>query len=110
MTRAAARLHLTQPPLRAEIARLEHELGVAPLIRHRRGGDLTGAGRHLLTHARTLLADVEAVVRREPLVAVLRLAPATPEPDAPGPQVARRRPGRSAGDRLRAARPDRSTP
>ncbi|MHA6796191.1 LysR family transcriptional regulator [Pseudonocardia bannensis] len=60
VTRAAARLHLTQPPLSAQLARLEHELGVPLLIRHRRGVDLTEAGRHLLAHARRLLADVDA--------------------------------------------------
>lgn len=60
VTRAAARLHLTQPPLSAQLARLEHELGVTLLIRHRRGVDLTEAGSHLLEHARRLLAGVDA--------------------------------------------------
>ena len=59
VTRAAARLHLTQPPLSAQLARLEHELGVALFIRHRRGVDLTEAGRRLAEHARRLLADVD---------------------------------------------------
>lgn len=60
VTRAATRLHLTQPPLSAQLARLEHELGVTLLIRHRRGVDLTEAGAHLLDQARRLLADVDA--------------------------------------------------
>lgn len=60
VTRAAARLHLTQPPLSAQLARLEHELGVPLLVRHRRGVDLTDAGRLLAEHARAVLADVEA--------------------------------------------------
>lgn len=60
VTRAAARLHITQPPLSAQLARLEHELGTTLLIRHRRGVDLTEAGTHLLGHARRLLADVDA--------------------------------------------------
>ena len=59
VTRAAARLHLTQPPLSAQLARLEHELGVALLVRHRRGVDLTEAGSHLLEHAQRLLASVD---------------------------------------------------
>ena len=61
MTRAASRLHLTQPPLTAQLSRLERELGVPLLIRHRRGVDLTDAGRHLSTQARRLLAEVDAL-------------------------------------------------
>jgi DNA-binding transcriptional LysR family regulator len=60
VTRAAVRLHLTQPPLSAQLARLEHELGVRLLVRHRRGVDLTEAGRALAVRARRLLAEVEA--------------------------------------------------
>jgi DNA-binding transcriptional LysR family regulator len=60
VTRAAARLHLTQPPLSAQLARLEHELGVELFVRHRRGVDLTEAGRQLVEHARRVLADVDA--------------------------------------------------
>ncbi|WP_433278203.1 LysR family transcriptional regulator [Pseudonocardia xinjiangensis] len=59
ITAAAARLHLTQPPLSAQLARLEHDLGVTLLVRHRRGVDLTAAGRDLVEHARHLLADVD---------------------------------------------------
>lgn len=59
VTAAAARLHLTQPPLSAQLARLENELGVGLLVRHRRGVDLTAAGRDLAEHARRLLADVD---------------------------------------------------
>jgi DNA-binding transcriptional LysR family regulator len=61
VTRAAARLHLTQPPLTVQLSRLERELGVPLLIRHRRGVDLTDAGRYLATHARRLLAEVDAL-------------------------------------------------
>jgi DNA-binding transcriptional LysR family regulator len=60
VTRAAARLHLTQPPLSAQLARLEHELGVELFVRHRRGVDLTDAGRSLVEHARRVLSDVDA--------------------------------------------------
>jgi DNA-binding transcriptional LysR family regulator len=60
VTRAAARLHLTQPPLSAQLARLEHELGVRLLVRHRRGVDLTEAGLALAVRARRLIAEVEA--------------------------------------------------
>lgn len=60
VTRAATRLHLTQPPLSVQLARLEHELGVALFVRHRRGVDLTEAGRYLVDHARRVLSDVDA--------------------------------------------------
>src|SRR5690348_8818169 len=60
VTRAAARLHLTQPPLSAQLARLEQELGVELFVRHRRGVDLTEAGRELFAHATRLLSGVDA--------------------------------------------------
>lgn len=77
VTRAATRLHLTQPPLSAQLARLEHELGVELFVRHRRGVDLTEAGRHLVEHARRVLDDVDAAaaaVRRTGLGSTGRLA------------------------------------
>lgn len=77
VTRAATRLHLTQPPLSAQLARLEHELGVELFVRHRRGVDLTEAGRHLVEHARRVLDDVDAAaaaVRRTGLGRTGRLA------------------------------------
>lgn len=84
VTRAATRLHLTQPPLSAQLARLEHELGVELLVRHRRGVDLTDAGRHLVEHARRVLADVETAAESVRRVGhgrsgrlVLAFAPAT---------------------------------
>jgi DNA-binding transcriptional LysR family regulator len=60
VTRAATRLHITQPPLSVQLARLEHELGVALFVRHRRGVDLTEAGSHLVEHARRVLSEVDA--------------------------------------------------
>ncbi|MDO9379987.1 MAG: LysR family transcriptional regulator [Nocardioidaceae bacterium] len=58
-TRAAARLHMTQPPLSASIAQLERELGVSLLERHGRGVEPTEAGEHLVARAGTILADLE---------------------------------------------------
>jgi DNA-binding transcriptional LysR family regulator len=62
VTRAAIRLHLTQPPLSAQLSRMERELGVQLLVRHRRGVDLTQAGQRLLEHARQVLSDMDAAV------------------------------------------------
>lgn len=59
VTRAAARLHMTQPPLSAAIAQLEAELGVALLERHGRGVEPTAAGEHLVARAAVLLRDLD---------------------------------------------------
>ncbi len=53
-TRAAKRLHLSQPALHARIRKLADELGVALYRREGRGLALTDAGRELLRYAREL--------------------------------------------------------
>jgi len=62
--RAAARLHMTQPPLSRAIKALETELGALLLVRSATGVVLTGAGTVLLDEARTLLEQAEQLRAR----------------------------------------------
>src|SRR4051812_39385226 len=60
-TRAAAREHVAQPGISAQVARLERELGQVLFDRTARGVRLTTAGEAVLPHARAALAAVAAV-------------------------------------------------
>ncbi|GAB2970451.1 LysR family transcriptional regulator [Saccharothrix stipae] len=62
--RAAARLHMTQPPLSRAIKRLETDLGHVLLHRSSAGVSLTPAGASLYDEARTLLARADQVRTR----------------------------------------------
>ena len=57
--RAAARLHMTQPPLSRAIRQLETDLGCVLLHRSPTGVALTPAGASLYDEARTLLAQAD---------------------------------------------------
>lgn len=67
--RAAARLHMTQPPLTRQVQSLERELGVELFDRSGRAVRITPAGRTFLQDARRLLQGAESAalaVRRVP--------------------------------------------
>ena len=60
--RAAARLHISQPPLSQQIRALEEELGCRLLARTRRRVELTPAGQAFLRDARQLLGELDGAV------------------------------------------------
>jgi len=59
ISRAAERLHMTQPPLTRHIQSLEEELGVQLFTRTSAGVELTQAGEALLGHAHNICSHVE---------------------------------------------------
>lgn len=61
-TRAAARLHIGQPPLSMQIRDLEGEIGVRLFERTQRRVALTPAGQNFLEHAYRILANVGEAV------------------------------------------------
>ena len=58
-SRAAERLHVSQPPLSTQIKSLEDELGVRLLERSNRGVSLTAAGSVFYEETRAVLARLE---------------------------------------------------
>ncbi|MEV4625342.1 LysR substrate-binding domain-containing protein [Micromonospora sp. NPDC049523] len=63
-SRAAARLHMTQPPLSRAIKQLEADLGAILLHRSSAGVALTPAGTALYDEARTVLAQADQLRAR----------------------------------------------
>lgn len=62
-SRAAARLHMAQPPVSYQIKQLEADLGVLLFERTRRGVRLTDAGRVLYDEARRIMIQLEQTAR-----------------------------------------------
>jgi LysR family hydrogen peroxide-inducible transcriptional activator len=76
--RAAARCHVSQPSLSAQLAQVEMALGVCLFERSRKKVLLTLAGRELVERARRLLIDADELTRAaesnsDPLAGTLRL-------------------------------------
>jgi LysR family transcriptional regulator, benzoate and cis,cis-muconate-responsive activator of ben and cat genes len=63
VTRAAVRLHVSQPPLSRQIRDLEHDLGIALFDHGARSVRLTEAGRVFLKEAQAVLRRVEEAVQ-----------------------------------------------
>jgi DNA-binding transcriptional LysR family regulator len=59
-SRAAEKLHVSQPPLSRQIRDLEAELGVKLLDRNRQGVRLTTFGTAMLARSRVLIRDAES--------------------------------------------------
>jgi LysR family transcriptional regulator, benzoate and cis,cis-muconate-responsive activator of ben and cat genes len=83
ISRAAERLHMTQPPLSAALSQLEKDLGVKLVTRTGRGVTPTPAGRALTLSATELLGSMEDIRARlkridSGLVGELRLAVVAP--------------------------------
>jgi DNA-binding transcriptional LysR family regulator len=62
VTRAAARLRVSQPPLSRQIHDLEDELGVALFVRSAKSVRLTGEGRLFLNEARAVIQRADEAV------------------------------------------------
>lgn len=60
-SRAAAQLHIAQPPLSRQIQQLEDDIGVQLLVRSKRQVELTNAGRVFLEEAKKLILQAEHV-------------------------------------------------
>jgi DNA-binding transcriptional LysR family regulator len=64
ISRAAQRLHISQPPLTRLIQQLEKQLGAQLLLRTARGVEMTEAGKQFVVEARNILTLVGAAAER----------------------------------------------
>ncbi|WP_217238180.1 LysR family transcriptional regulator [Streptomyces sp. AC555_RSS877] len=67
--RAAQRLHVAQSALSQQLKQLERQLGTPLFTRSTRRVELTEAGRQLITHARSILGEVERAEEQMALLA-----------------------------------------
>ncbi|MBS4214203.1 LysR family transcriptional regulator [Neobacillus rhizophilus] len=61
ITAAAARLHMSQPPLSMQLKQLEEELGVKLIERNGKGMELTDKGNVLYKHALLLVNSIQEI-------------------------------------------------
>jgi DNA-binding transcriptional LysR family regulator len=111
--RAAARLHMTQPPLSRAIRRLEADLGHTLLLRSPAGVALTPAGAALVDEARTLLAHADQLRSRVGAAAgtpTLTVGTLGDSADGSGPQLAAAYRERHPGVRVRVREADLTDP
>ena len=101
ITRAAERLHISQPALSAAVRQLEQQLGVDLLDRSDRVLGVTPAGMVLLEEGRALLASADRVFERGARARRRRGRAAAGRDDADRAL----RPRSGAAGRERAARP-----
>lgn len=63
-SRAAGRVHITQPALSQQIRKLEEELGVLLFKRHQQGASLTPAGLAFYGYARAVMEQTALIKAR----------------------------------------------
>jgi DNA-binding transcriptional LysR family regulator len=111
--RAAARLHMSQPPLSRAIKQLEAELGAVLLRRSSTGVSLTPAGEVLYREARLLLEQAEQVRGRVAAAvgsATLVVGTLSDTVEEAGPKLVAAFRGRHPGVRVRIREADLSDP